>query len=228
MLRPKKKMTMKDIQRDPFLEFIAKTKMQLSDNKNLFIKISAGIVIIIILFSLFSRNQKTNTLESNILLGKAMLYVDSGDNDNAILTMQNILDEYGSSKAGINANYFLGKIYLDQNNAILAEPFFRSFIKKSSHPFLLSAAFKSLADIYRNNNNYDSAYDMLTQAAENAANLEEKAYYTLNSIEILIEMGQIKSASDKLDNILITWKNNYDIMQTARELEGWIYVGKPI
>ena len=40
-----------------------------------------------------------------------MVYVDLGDNDNAMIYLQEVIDEYGNTDAGLNANYYLGQIY---------------------------------------------------------------------------------------------------------------------
>lgn len=224
MLRPKKKMTMKEIKRDPFLEFIAGTKLKLTEKKNLVFRITAVIVLIFILYSLFSRSQESKKLEADNLLGRAMVYVDVGDNDNAVLNLQNLLDEYGRTDAGITANYYLGKLYFDQDNAALAEPLFTYFVKKSSHPILRSAAAQVLVSIYKSSKNYDSALEYQKIAVENASNPEAAALFMLKSAELSLEMGDFKSAREKVDKILNTWEKNFDIIQAARELEGWIYV----
>ena len=49
MLRPKKKITRKEIQRDPFLESVDQAQAHLEDNRSLYLKIGIGLIAVLLL-----------------------------------------------------------------------------------------------------------------------------------------------------------------------------------
>ena len=62
MLRPKKKITRKEIQRDPFLESVDQAQAHLEDNRSLYLKIGIGLIAVLLFFN-FRSDQNAKHLD---------------------------------------------------------------------------------------------------------------------------------------------------------------------
>lgn len=224
MLKPKKKLTRKEIKRDPFLESIVAFRENIKSNKKLYTRVSIGLMALVILISLYSRNQRTIDSAANFTFAKAMVYTDIGDNDNAILHLQIVIDESGKSEAGITAKYYLGRIYFDQGNYLMAGPLLEQFVKKTSNPILKGPACQALAYVYKKQDDLDSAIQLQEKAIQFANSDEEEAWASLILAELTLLGGNKKGAQDIVDEVLKNWDNNFDLKQKAEEVSGWIYV----
>ena len=107
MLKPKRKITKKEIQRDPFIESIFSFKEHINQKKSIYTKAIIGVFAVFILGYLYTNNQYSNLDAAENLMSKAMVYIDLGDNDNAMIYLQEVIDEYGNTDMGLNANYYL-------------------------------------------------------------------------------------------------------------------------
>ncbi|SVB86109.1 uncharacterized protein METZ01_LOCUS238963, partial [marine metagenome] len=85
MLKPKRKITKKEIQRDPFIENIFSFKEHINQKKSIYTKVLIGVFAVFILSYLYTNNRSSNFEAAETLISKAMVYVDLGDNDNAMI-----------------------------------------------------------------------------------------------------------------------------------------------
>jgi FimV-like protein len=130
MLKPKRKITKKEIKRDPFLESIFAFKEHINQKKQIYTKVIIGVLAVFILGYLYTNNQSSNSEAAETLISKAMVYIDLGDNDNAMIYLQEVIDEHGNTDAGLNANYYLGRMYFITGNYEMALPHFERYAKK--------------------------------------------------------------------------------------------------
>ena len=79
MLKPKKQITKKEIQKDPLLETIDQFQAKVEQNKQLYTKIIIGILSFIVLVTLLVRNDRLNNAEADTALGLALISIDKGD-----------------------------------------------------------------------------------------------------------------------------------------------------
>ena len=57
MLKPKKRITKKEIQRDPFLESINKAQNHLQDRRSNYMKIALGLIVVLIGYNIISEKK---------------------------------------------------------------------------------------------------------------------------------------------------------------------------
>ena len=67
MLKPRKKITRKEIKKDPVLERVANTYSFIQDKQKILTKIGIGIVIGFVLFNVWNNHTQKNNEESNFL-----------------------------------------------------------------------------------------------------------------------------------------------------------------
>ena len=63
MLKPTKKFTKKEIQRDPFLESIDKAQTHISESKSIYMKAAIALIIIVIGYNVISEKQSQKKMK---------------------------------------------------------------------------------------------------------------------------------------------------------------------
>ena len=225
MLKPKKKITRKEIARDPFLETIFSAREHLKQNQRRYTQISLGILAVVILSILYLNSAQAKKSDSVSALGKAMVYIDLGDHENTLLHLQGVVDEYEGTPAGIQAHYYLGRIHFDQDEFSSAAPLFQVYIKKGKNPILKSAAYEAMAHIQMTNGDLSQAVQYQEMAVKTSQSGERSAMAHLKLADLEIQIGDMDKAKSRVDKILNEWEDHYDLKQKAEELSGRLYVG---
>ena len=222
MLKPKKKITRKEIQRDPFLETVDTAQAYFENNKTLYTQIISGVLVLVAGFMCLSNKNRMHVKEGNIALGNALIAIDQTDLSNAKFQLETVYNDYSDTKPSFQAGYFLGKIYFDEGNFELAKKYVTNFSDNSSNEMLLVSSAKMLSDIEMQNNNFKSAITLIrdTKKKVNLASLRN--LLDLDEARLLIQSGLIDNARAKLNSILDLKDIPNDQKQTAEQLLGQI------
>ena len=106
MLKPKKKITQKEIQRDPFLESVDSAQAHFENNKTLFTQIGAGILVIIVGITVLTNKNKEHTSEGLTSLSKALVALDQEDLTNAKFQLETVLNNYSGTLPAVESEFF--------------------------------------------------------------------------------------------------------------------------
>ena len=226
MLKPKRKITKKEIQRDPFIENIFSFKEHINQKKSIYTKVIIGVFAVFILSYLYTNNRSSNFEAAETLISKAMVYVDLGDNDNAMIYLQEVIDEYGNTDAGLNANYYLGQIYFITGEYEMALPHFERYTKKGKNPLLSLSTYQGLVSIYKSKQDLANAIKYQKISREKANSKEEKAWVSLGLAELTLANGDKNGAIKLISNVLENYEDNFELKQKAEEISGKIYGAK--
>lgn len=202
MLKPKKKITKKEIKRDPLLETTFKAQTYLKKNRASVTRIAIGVaVVVIIAYVLIGQNRTRNT-EARTAFGKALVAYASNDLDNARLQFEFVSDEYSGKKQGAMADYYLGKILYDQNDFSAAKLALEDYIKSSQVELLTSNAFIMLSDIYVGEGDLQTSIKMVKNAIKSASNVSAKASQQIILAELLLGNDQATESMKIVDQLL--------------------------
>ncbi len=226
MLKPKRKITKKEIQRDPFIENIFSFKEHINQKKSIYTKVIIGVFAVFILSYLYTNNRSSNFEAAETLISKAMVYVDLGDNDNAMIYLQEVIDEYGNTDAGLNANYYLGQIHFIAGEYEMALPHFERYTKKGKNPLLSLSTYQGLVSIYKSKQDLANAIKYQKISREKANSKEEKAWVSLGLAELMLANGDKNGAIKLISNVLENYEDNFELNQKAEEISGKIYGAK--
>ena len=226
MLKPKRKITKKEIQRDPFIENIFSFKEHINQKKSIYTKVLIGVFAVFILSYLYTNNRSSNFEAAETLISKAMVYVDLGDNDNAMIYLQEVIDEYGNTDAGLNANYYLGQIHFIAGEYEMALPHFERYTKKGKNPLLSLSTYQGLVSIYKAKQDLANAIKYQKISREKANSKEEKAWVSLGLAELMLANGDKNGAIKLISNVLENYEDNFELNQKAEEISGKIYGAK--
>jgi multisubunit Na+/H+ antiporter MnhB subunit len=94
MLKPKKKITRKEIQRDPFLESVDQAQAHLEENRSLYMKAAIGLIVVLIGYNIMTEKSTQHKLDASAALGQALVALDRGDVTNAQFQLETVLNEF--------------------------------------------------------------------------------------------------------------------------------------
>ena len=222
MLKPKRKISKKEIKRDPFLESIFSIKTHFTDKKQRYTRIILAVLAVFIIGSFYLKSQDTNMDSAENILSKAMVFLALNDEDNAMIHLQEVIDEYGSTVAGRNASFYLGRIYLDKGEYDLALPYFEKYASNGRNPILTGSVYQAIVNIYRSKQDLSNAIKFQKMCIKHSNSKEEKAWASLTLADLSLANGDKVTASELVKRILADFKNNNGIKQRADEITGRI------
>ena len=112
MLKPRRKIIKKELKKDPYIEFLAKAKNNVDENKTLYMRWALGAVAVLVAVVFVSNNLQKNKDAAAVSLGKALVTLANGDVDNATLQFEFVADEYDNNESGTLAKYYLARAHL--------------------------------------------------------------------------------------------------------------------
>ena len=220
MLKPKRKITRKEIKRDPFLETIDKIEYNFEQNKKIYLNIAIGVIGGIFLINILLNKQEQKDIDSNSALGVALVAFDNADYDNAKFQFENIVSDYSGTNSSNVANYYLGKIYFDEKDLNKSEEYLNKYLNDAEPNVLVPGAIKILSSIALNNSEFDNALKLLDKGIRLNLNANIINDFKLLKVSILKEQGKLEIALNILNNILSDESLPNHIKQRSEELMG--------
>jgi predicted negative regulator of RcsB-dependent stress response len=222
MLKPKKKITKKEIKKDPFLDTLYNIRVNLEKNRSLYMRGIIGVAIVVFIVLFLNNRNNSITADSTTLLGQAIVSYEIGDLENALFQFEQLTDMYGKHKNGKVGYYYLGKINFDRFEFELAERYLTEFVDRSDHPILLNPAYTMLADIIVKNEELAKGVSYLRKAVKHSSHNEVLYQTQLRLAELLIDMNNDSEAAELVSEILESNNLPYKIKQYAEEVSGRI------
>ena len=152
MLKPKKAITKKEIQKDPLLETIDQFQAKVEKNKRLYTNIVLGLIAVVLISTFLVRNNRINNNEADTALGIALISLDKDDYTTASFQLENIINDFESTTSADLASFYLAKIKYNNNEMDLAQKHIETYLGSKSKDILHEASSKLLADIYFRSN----------------------------------------------------------------------------
>ena len=220
MLKPQRKITRKEIKRDPFLETIDKIEYNFEQNKKTYLKIALGIIAVIIFVNFLLNKQSQKDFDSNSALGIALVAFDNEDYENAKFQFETILLDFSGTTSSNIANYYLGKISFENNELIKAESYLNEYLNNSEPDILIPGTIKILSNIALKNNEFDKAIKLLDRGLRLGLDNNISNEFKLLKVSIFIEQDKTEIAQKILNEILIEKKLPIHLKQQSEELIG--------
>jgi len=176
MLSPKKKITKKEIKKDPLISTLDNTTAFYYEHKKNISYAITALIIIVVGIVVYTNNRRANNEKAASELGKVFSIYDLGANDSrqyktaidgqpdrGVMGLKAIVDNYGSTESGELARFYLATAYLNLGQYDNALKYFDSF--SSSSDFLKAAAYAGLGQCYETKNEYVKAAEYFERAA---------------------------------------------------------------
>ena len=219
MLRPNKKITRKEIQRDPLLESVDRAQAHLEDNRSLYLKIGIGLIAVLLFFNFRSDQNAKHSTEASATLGKALVTLDQGDKSSAKFQLETVFNEFEGTSSALTACYYLGKMEYELDNISGAERYLSTFIKKNSKDPLAPSAAIMLSDIFMGSDNVDDALKMVNKALKNSNKYDTRSL-EIAKVKILLAQNKKGEAKEIIERLLNENDLSTDHKQSVQEMQG--------
>ena len=220
MLKPQRKITRKEIKRDPFLETVDKIEYNFEQNKKTYLYIALGLIAVIIGVNVLLNKQVQKDIDSNSALGMALVAFDNEDYENAKFQFETILSDFSGTNSSNIANYYLGKISFENNELIKAESYLNEYLNNSEPDILIPGTIKILSNIALKNNEFDEAIKLLDRGLRLGLDNNISNEFKLLKVSVLIEQDKVEIAQYILNEILLEKKLPIHLKQRSEELIG--------
>ena len=202
MLKPKKKLTKKEIQRDPFLESMDKAQSHFEHHRANYFKGVVGIIVLFIAFNVFSDKRSGRNDEANAALGKALVALEQGDTKNAQFQLESILSEYSGSKSAEIAGYHIGKIMYVSEDYKGAEIHLLQYLNDHTVDMLIPSTAIMLAGISERNGDTVAALSYFDTGMNWSKGKHDKRILNLEKAKLNYKQGNIENAKHIVGEIL--------------------------
>ena len=153
-----------------------------------------ALLVFLVTFQAFSLNDEPQPTKSDTALSNAMIYFERGDFDNAVLQLENVVDNYSGSKAAHQAKFYLGRTAFINGNNDKALVFLSESVSKVRYDNLKKEGYITLAELKNDVKMFDRA--MKYTSSEN-----ELKYISILKAKKLAQNGQIDRATIILDSL---------------------------
>ena len=223
MLKPRRKIIKKELKKDPYIEFLAKTKNNVDENKTLYMRWVLGAVAVLVTVVLLSNNLQKSKDAAEVSLGKALVTLANGDVDNATLQFEFVADEYDNNESGILAKYYLARAHFNDKDYLAASSYLNEIADAS---FKLAqfpvSIYKMMAYISLENGNNAAAMDHYEQALNKADIVHQKQNITLDLADVLLTIGDFGRSLELVQTVLDEATPRTPLHNRAEELFGRI------
>ena len=220
MLKPKRKITRKEIKKDPFLESIDKLEYNFEQNKKTYLSIAIGLIASILVINILLNKQSQKNIDSNSDLGMALVAFDNEDYDNAKFQFETIVSEYSGTNSSNVANYYLGKISFENDDLDKSKTYLNAYLIDPEPDILIPGAIKMLSNIALKSSEYDKAIKFLDRGIRLDLNSDIINNFKLIKVSILKDQGKPEIAQKILDEILKEEKLPNHLKRLSEELIG--------
>ena len=220
MLKPRKKITRKEIKKDPILEKVAITYSFIQNKQKVLTRIGIGVAIGFILLNIWNNQVKKNNEESSFVFTKALVAWQTGDVDNAQLHFESLTDEFGGTANGNIAHYWLGLIAYNEGNSEFSAEYLKQFVKFGKADILLPNAYRLLANLSIDGEDYKKAHFYFNKAIKYSYSEIEQMTHKLNLAEFYLIQKRMVEAKAMLVPILDMKDLSSSLKIRAEELSG--------
>jgi len=171
MLKPKKKITRKEIKEDKLVTTYFKATNYLYENKKLILGIIGGIIAVLLIALIIYSNRKESEEMATTTLANIMLAYDEGAYQIAIdgvpnrnlMGLKQIVEEYGGTHAGELAKFYLANAYYSLKDYDNALKYFEEY--SGGDKLIKASALAGIAAVYEAKGQYKDAAEYYEKAA---------------------------------------------------------------
>ena len=217
MLKPRKRLTKRQIKEDKFVTFTLKAQDYLVENSRKILSAAGVVVALIVAVFIYSQKQATKEENAVVDLKKAKINYFAKNYDSAINILKNQVDNFGGTKSSKEGTFFLASAYYETRNYVQAENYFRQFLKSGDDPILKVSAMAGVAACLEERKNYNEAAKMYREAAEKYSNSFSAPQNLYDAARCYVLAEQKDKAREVLNKLIADYsssniKNNAEVL----------------
>jgi tetratricopeptide (TPR) repeat protein len=195
MLKPRKKITKKELKEDKFVIYTIKAKEYVENNARRIMWMAITVLAVILVFSYFSRSKRTANLEASALFSEASLAMSQGNIQQGETQIKQLIENYQGVEAAGQGCFFLAKYYWQESDFENAKIYFSLYLDDSTDdPLFTAASYAGYADCMSSNGNITEAAQNYEQAARASKESPQTPAYLYSAARAYMEAGDLTKA----------------------------------
>jgi len=199
-MQNKVKLTKRQIKEDKFTAFMLESKQKFLENWQFYVIGVVGVILVVAAIAYYFNTQQAKEEESAYKFARALLDYRNGNNQIAMLSLNQIVTDYGGSSVAGKTTFLLGKINFQSKNYSEAIRFYEKYVKDyHQDKFYLAAAMAGIGACLENQGNYAEAALKYNEACE--AYIDGPMYgdYNLSAVRDYLMSDNSDGAMKHLD-----------------------------
>lgn len=165
MLKPKRKITKKEIRRDPLLETIHRGEQFYTANRKVITYAGGGLAAMVVIGLLILSSGRSSRTAADAVMSRALVSYRGEDFSAAVADFDILINEYPRTPAGNEAQYYLGQTLLHQGSEEEAKTRLEGYVASVGNTFLAVGALQTLAELAFKDGEYSEAASYFEKAA---------------------------------------------------------------
>jgi len=228
MLKPRKRITKKELKQDQLVTMYVKTTEFLRNNRKVVSSTVTGLVIAVIVIIAYLNNRNSDNLKAatelsqviNLFDGGAYQTAINGDPTRDIAGLKSIVDNYGGSETGERAKIYLADCYYYLGDYADALKYFKDY--GGSDRLLEASADAGIAEVYEIRGDYAKSAENYDRAASRDSKNFLTPEYLIGAARDYIKIGKRDRAIDLLERV----KKNFADSPYASNLDYYMAEAK--
>jgi len=195
----KTKLTKRQIKEDKFTVFMLNAKNQVIDNWQ-YLVVSLVVVVLAVVGTVYYFNSRqAQKQEAASRFARALMDYRGGNNQVAIMGLNQVVEEYGGDEVTEYAVFLLGNINYEIRNYPEAIRYFELYLSKyPQNPFNRAATLAGIASSLENQGQYLEAAEKFIAAYNEYPNGPMIGDYQMSAMRNFLEAGEIDQARTHL------------------------------
>ncbi|MCK4417430.1 MAG: tetratricopeptide repeat protein [Candidatus Latescibacteria bacterium] len=158
MLKPRKRLTRKQIRQDKFITTVMKLAGTIQRNSKRFAIGTAVVLVAVVVVVVITQHRKRQQVQATEVLGEAQMAKWVGETDEVEKLYQRVTQQFGGTRSSGEAWVALGNLYFKEGQVNEAKTAFQRYLKKySDDPILTYTAWSGIAACLEEEGRYSEA-----------------------------------------------------------------------
>ncbi len=210
MLKPRKRITKKELKEDKLVTFYFEASSWVEKNLRYVIGGATALVVIIVAIFLYSQSQNKANQDAAVDYARAIKAYESSDYQGALTLFSNVVDNYGGTKSGKTSRFYLANCFFFTNDYDNAEKFYNKYLSRGNDKLLTPAAMAGIAACYEQRKEYEKAAKQYEKTVSKHSDYVLVSEYLLNAAACYQSAGKADQAVKVLDQIIDDYSDSQE------------------
>lgn len=218
MLKPKKKLTRRELKQDKFVLITLQAKDYIQENFRIISFAVLGAVALIVGITWWINTSRAEEMEAAAKYSDAETALINGQKDNAISLLNEIVQRYEETTAAGQSTFLLAQIYWEDNKVDLAKQYYETFLDNYADDNILTqAALVGYANCLEFYDNFAEAAKHYEKAARMETGSPEALNYLYSAARAYFRAGEYGKARQLAEEVM-EHPENYILRRRAELL----------
>lgn len=220
MLKPKKKIKKRNVEKEPLVEKVDAAEEFIKNNTKIVTGVLIGLAaVIIVLVFMFRSKAKANRMAAGEL-GIATQSLARGDTSDAVLRLEDLTAQYPGTDSANLAYALLGKVAMARGNYSEAIGYFNNYLEENKKKDIFTIqVLNGLANCYYIQDDFSGAAQKYLEAAELAPHQFQKNSSLLNAAKCYLTSSNTERAGELISRVKESKPEEQEIKDQLNRLE---------